>query len=330
MDRGGTPMMLSRAAQNLYWLARYMERAENTARLINATTQVLLDLPRDASFGWDVLVRVVGLDGVFKDSAAQADEASIMRFLIADERNPGSIVSSIRYARENCRTLREVVPRLAWERINALHLYVSRTAGKLASRAQRFSMLDALIERRQSVIGLLSDCMTHDVAYQFIALGRHIERADMTTRIVDISAAVLVPRQQVPEDPAIALLWMGVLKSLDSYQMYRRHVSVQVRGNEVVEYLVRDREFPRTVRFCLDEIESCVSAMPHHAAPMATIRVAQRRLERMRFEGLTPAHRHDYLDAIQADLALIHNQIAAEYFHLHEQPPARHQEQITG
>lgn len=206
--------MLSRVAENLYWLARYLERAESSARLISATTQVLLDLPRNASFGWDVLIRVAGLEQRFRQSVAGTDEASIMRFLIADEKNPGSILSSVRYARENSRTLREVLPRLAWERINALYLFVNGSSSKSVGRGERIHMLDELIERRQSIVGLLTDCMSHDVTHHFMVLGRHVERADMTTRIVDINAAVLVPRQQVPEDPSIALLWIGVLKSL--------------------------------------------------------------------------------------------------------------------
>jgi uncharacterized alpha-E superfamily protein len=314
--------MLSRVAENLYWMTRYLERAENTARLINATTQVLLDLPRGASFGWDVLLKVAGLDRQFLDYYTKADETSILRFLVSDERNPGSIVTCIRSARENCRTLREVLPRQAWERINSLYLFVNSRAPHAVERARRYGILEELIERRQAVIGLLTDCMSHDIAYQFIKLGRVIERADMTTRIVDIHAAVLVPRQQVPEDPNIGLLWMGVLKSLNAYQMYRRHVSVHVRTADVVDYLLKDPHFPRTVRYCLDEVETCLAVLPHNVQPLKLLRVAQRRLDSMRMESLVPSLRHEYLDAVQTDIAAIHENIAAEYFQLHEQSGA--------
>lgn len=314
--------MLSRVAENLYWMTRYLERAENTARLINATTQVLLDLPRGASFGWDVLLNVAGLDRAFQDLYAGHDEANIMRFLISDERNAGSIVSCIRIAREDSRALREVLPRLAWERINGLYLFVNSRAAHAGERTRRYAILEEIIERRQAVIGLLSDCMSHDVAYQFIKLGRYIERADMTTRIVDIHAAVLVPRQQVPEDPAIGLLWMGVLKSLNAYQSYRRHVSVHVGTADVVNYLLKDPHFPRTVRRCLDEVETCLAVLPHNARPLKALRVAQRRLDAMRVENLAATLRHEYLDAVQSDLAAIDGAIAAQYFQLHEQPAA--------
>jgi len=317
--------MLSRVAENLYWMTRYMERAENTARLINATSQVLLDLPHGASFGWDVLIKVVGLDELFREHYAAYDEASIMRFLINDEKNPSSILSCIHNARENSRTLREILPRTAWERINALYLFINGRASHAVDRSRRYNILEEIIERRQAVIGLLADCMSHDVAYQFIRIGRFIERADMTTRIVDINAAVLVPRQQVPEDPAMALLWMGVLKSLNAYQMYRRHASVHVRSGDVVNFLLKDPHFPRTVRYCLDELESCVSELPHNGPPLKLLRIAQRRIAGMRVDGLTPVQRHEYLDAAQADLARVHEAIASEYFNFHEQGQAQGQ-----
>jgi len=322
--------MLSRVAESLYWMTRYLERAENTARLINATTHVLLDLPRGASFGWDVLLKVAGLDLLFGEHYSEHDEASIMRFLISDERNPSSIVSCIRGARENSRTLREVLPRVAWERINGMYLMINSRSDQAIERSRRYRLLDELIERRQSVIGLLSDCMSHDVAFQFIKLGRYLERGDMSTRILDINAAVLMPRQQSTEDPEVALLWMAVLESLNAYQMYRRHVSVHVRGVEVVEFLLRDAHFPRTVRYCLEELEGSLSQLPNHAGPMKLLRVAERRLQGMRMEQLNPALRHEYLDALQSDLARVHDEIAATYFHLHRQQQKQSQGVVAG
>jgi uncharacterized alpha-E superfamily protein len=325
-------MMLSRVAENLYWLARYLERAENTARLINATTMVLLDLPRGASFGWEVLIKVAGLDTEFNEHYAKATEQNIMRFLISDERNPGAIVSCIRRARENSRTLREVMPALAWERINGLYLFINENAAKAVARRQRQAVLDELIERRQSVVGLLADCMAQDVASHFLTLGRNIERADMTSRILDISAAVLVPRQQVPEDPVIGQLWMGVLKSLNAYQTYRQHCSVHVSDSRVVDYLLKNPKFPRAVQCCLNEVEHCLKELPHNDAPLKVFRVAQRRLQGMKLDNLSAVLRHEYLEAVQQDLALIHGQLAREYFHLHlqVQPDPRRAAVVAG
>src|SRR5690606_26488378 len=130
-------------------MARYLERAENTARLINATQQLLLDLPEGASFGWEALTRIVGLGRLFQQSYARPDEASVVDFLVSSPRNPGSIQSCIRFARENCRTMRDLLPRDLWERVNTLYLASKRYSQPGLSRQERRRMLEELINGRQ-------------------------------------------------------------------------------------------------------------------------------------------------------------------------------------
>jgi uncharacterized alpha-E superfamily protein len=315
--------MLSRAAESLYWMARYLERAENTARLINATQQLLLDLPPGASFGWEALTRIVGLGRLFEQSYARPDEASVVDFLMASPRNPASIQSCIRYARENCRTMRDVLPRDLWQRVNSLYLASKRYSQPGIARQQRRQMLEELINDRQSVAGVLATCMSHDVAWQFIGLGEHIERADMTTRVLDIQAAILIPRQ-AGADPALGLLWVGVLNTLSALQMFRRHAAGAGAGDSgitaghVLDYLLHDPHFPRSVAFCLDAIETHLAELPHNMDPLRALRTARRRADRSSAQDLGPAQQHEFLDEIQADLARIHDVVAREYFHLHE------------
>ncbi len=315
--------MLSRVAENLYWLGRYLERAENTARFINSTTQVLLDLPRDASFGWDVLLKVAGLDQVYAEhhpNMTQADEDSIVSFLIEDPHNPSSILSGIHNARENARTVREVLPMELWERINSLYLYIRDNAARAqAGRGPRNEVLRGVIGRRESIIGLLTGSMSRDVAYQFIKLGRNIERADMTTRIIDVNSAVRLPRDPALAAVAIERMWMSTLNALSAYQMYRRHVSVHVRANEVVNYLLKNGHFPRTVLHCLGEIEGCLSVLPDHMVAMKKVRQAWRRVDAMQLDNLKPTVLHEYLDQVQTDLGDVHAALAGKYFHLHHQ-----------
>ncbi len=307
--------MLSRVAENLYWMARYMERAENTARFINSTTQVLLDLHRGASFGWDVLLKVAGLDDLYKEHYATPNEADIMRFLILDERNPSSILASISSARENTRTFREVLPMEIWERINGLYLYIRDNAARATQgRSQRWEVLNGVIERRQSVIGLLMGSMSQDLAYQFLQLGRNIERADMTTRIVDVNSAVRLPDDAASAEVARERLWMTTLNALSAFQMYRQHVGVHVVGPAVVRFLLADPHFPRTVRHCLGEIENCLCDLVDYEVPMHVARHAWKRLEAMRFDNLTPESLHHELDQMQQDLGELHNAISRQYF----------------
>ena len=310
--------MLSRVAENLYWMARYLERAENTARFINSTTQVLLDLPRGASFGWDVLLTAAGLDARYREHYVTPNETDIMRFLILDERNPGSILASIKGARENTRTFREVLPMEIWERVNGLYLYIRDNAARAThGRSQRYEILNGVIERRQSIIGLLVGSMSHDLAYLFLKLGRNLERADMTTRIVDVNSAVRLPEDAAAADTARERLWMNTLNALSAYQMYRQHVGVHVTGREVVNYLLRDPHYPRTVAFCLDEIESGLAVLPNFEGPLKVARHAWQRLEKMDLDDA--AALHNQLDQIQRDLGELHNAIARQYFTLHQQ-----------
>lgn len=311
--------MLSRVAENLYWMARYLERAEDTARLIHSTTQVLLDLPRGASFGWDVLLAVAGLDELYHQHYGQPNETDMMRFLLQDERNPSSILACIQAARENARTFREVLPMEIWERINALYLFIQREVASASEGiGPRLALLAGVIERRQSIIGLLMGSMSHDVAYQFIKLGHNIERADMTTRIVDVNSAVVLPRDDSLAQVVQERLWMNTLNALSAYQMYRRHVGVHVEAAAVVHFLLTDPHFPRTVIHCLGEIEGCLAVLPNYDAAMKAARAAWRRLAGMRFEGLAPVVLHEYLDQVQADLGHLHEAISRQYFQLHQ------------
>jgi uncharacterized alpha-E superfamily protein len=319
--------MLSRVAESLYWMARYLERAENTARFINSTTQVLLDLPRGASFGWDTLLKVAGLDALYNKHYVTANEADIMRFLILDERNPGSIFASIKSARENTRTFREVLPMEIWERINGLYLYTRENAAQAThGRVQRYEVLNGIIERRQSVIGLLVGSMSHDLAFHFLQLGRSLERADMTTRIIDVNSAVNLPTDGTAV-MARERLWMSTLNALSAFQMYRQHVGVHIEGPEVAKYLLTDPHFPRTVTHCLAEIENSLSVLTDYYAPLHAARVAWRRLEAMCFDDVSPAMLHEHLDQVQADLAALHDAISRKYFSLHHNVALQDQQQ---
>ncbi len=301
-------------------MTRYLERADNTARLINSTTQVLLDLPTGAKFGWDILIKTAGLDHLFFKHHAKTDENSVVRFLVQEEENPSAILSCIQYARENARTFRDVLPMEFWERINGLYLYVQRHAKSIGGgRSQRYEVLHQVIERRQSIVGLVMGSMSHDIAYQFIRLGRNLERADMTTRIVDANAAVLLPADEAIAALTQERLWMATLTALSAYQMYRRHVDVHVRGRDVVNFLLKDIHFPRTVGHCLGEIEACLSELPDHAVPMKCVRRTSRRIAEMRTEGLMPMALHTFLDQIQTDLNATHSALSHQYFYLYQQ-----------
>jgi len=311
--------MLSRVAERLYWMSRYLERADNTARLINSITQVLLDLPLGVKFGWDILIKILGLDDLFLQHHSKANENNIVHFLIQEEKNPGSVVSCIRLARENSRTLREILPTEFWERVNGLYLYIQRNAsGARHGRSQRYEILSQVVERRQSLVGLVTNSMSRDIAYQFIKLGQNLERADMMTRTVDVNSEVLLPEDPIIAVPTQERLWMATLTAISAYQMYRRQVGVHVYGKEAAHFLLNDPHFPRTTSYCLGEIEGCLAVLPDHEIPMKLTRSTYRRLELAPLGEKNSVTLHEYLDQIQEDLGAIHEAISRQYFYLYQ------------
>ena len=213
--------MLSRVADNLYWMARYLERTENIARLADVTARLRLDLPQSIEPVWQALVLISGgeADAI---RGKVFNERTAMRHILADTSNYGSMISSIGHAREIARTARDILPRAVWEQINDLYLYINERVLPLDGMTVRYEILATIILRAQTLTGMFEGIFNEGEALSFIALGRNIERADMTSRILDVRAASMMTPRNVEElRPFETLLWINVLRSLSAYQMYR-------------------------------------------------------------------------------------------------------------
>ena len=315
--------MLSRVAQNLYWMARYVERAEGTARLISVNTNLLLDLPRDTRFGWEPLIHITGSQETFTELFGRPDEVSVVSFLTGELRNPGSILSSLTYARENLRTTRDVIPREVWEEINQLFLFVRDNLANGVSPRGRDYFLKTIIRGAQTITGLIEGTLSHTPARTFILLGRYLERADMTTRIVDVRSANLLPRKPGELTPFENIQWMSVLKSLTGYQMYRQQVRLRVRGPDVLHFLLQDPLFPRTVAHCLQSVAAEVRGLPGGLAVLAAVERASLQAEQADVQQLADSavDLHNYVDDLQIGLGEIHSAINASYFVQSDEPP---------
>jgi len=308
--------MLSRVAENIYWMARYMERAEDTARLVNVTTHLALDLPKQVSFDWETLLDITGNSEIFRSHYGEADDRSLVRFLVGDTLNPGSVISSLGNARENARTIRDSIPREAWEQINNLYLKCKGNLQFGLSRRGRYDYLHWSILGVQTITGLLAGTMTHDVGYDFLRMGRNLERADMSTRIIDVRSVNLLAEKSVDLAPFENIQWMSVLKSLTGYQMYRRAMQVRVRRPDVLKFLFQDRRFPRSFYHSICEVESCLQDLPRNDAPLRQVAQLQRMVTDAKPGRLSQDDLHQFIDELQASLAGVHDQIAATYFEL--------------
>lgn len=310
--------MLSRVAERIYWLGRYMERSENIARLVNVNSNLLLDLPSGVRVGWGSLIDISGTGNYFERDTQLADEKTVVQFMLVDKNNPASLINSLSWARENARITREIMPMEAWELINDLYHYIRDRAERVASRRDRNMILLHVISSVQQFTGLLAGCMSHNNGYDLIRIGRNLERADMSTRIVDVGLVNLLPHlssgTSEASEPYDNILWMNVLRSLSGYQMYRQQVRDRVNANAVVKFLLQSEDFPRAVAHCLKQLEQCLWSLPNSEKVLACIVDLQQKLELANLDQLLQQGLHEYIDEIQLEIGNLHFRIAETWF----------------
>jgi uncharacterized alpha-E superfamily protein len=306
--------MLSRVANRIYWLGRYLERAENMARLVNVNANLLMDLPSRIEVGWRPLVEILGDESLFDDMFENYDERSIMRFLVGEPLNPSSIISSLISARENARTVRDIIPREAWEQINALYLYTKKHLPSAYGKRNRYDFFTSIILGNQQITGLLAGTMSHDTGYAFLRMGRNLERGDMTSRIIDVRSADLLP-DEGELTPFDNIQWMSVLKSLTAYQMYRREVRLQVRRPDVINFLFRNLQFPRSIYHCISTVAGCLAELPHSDAPLRHASHLQRMVSDVKPDQLDQQGLHRLIDEFQQGVADLDRLISEAYFY---------------
>jgi uncharacterized alpha-E superfamily protein len=306
--------MLARVVENVYWLSRYLERAENTARIIGVNTNLLLDLPGGIAPGWLPLVDISGNRAEFDLKGTKGEERDVVQFLLADKDNPGSICSSLTAARENARTLREILPTEAWELLNEFFAQFTKDLSSGINKRTRFDFLKRVVVALQTLAGMLDGTMNRNDAHTFGMLGRNVERADMTSRIVDVRSAQLLPAETPELRPFETVQWMSVLKSLSGYQMYRLRMRTRVKRTDVLQFLLRDDQFPRSCQYCLTQLETSLKPLPRSEGVLEQIDAAAKFIERAPLATLDQPGLHELIDNIQLHIHNVHNGIAESYF----------------
>ncbi len=321
--------MLSRVAENLYWLGRYMERAENSGRIINVNGNLLLDLPKGIAPGWQPLIEITGSGEIYRKNYNDFEERNVVRFLIGDSENPGSIISSLSMARENARTIRDVIPRESWELINELYLYARDNVQSGLSKRGRYEYLKRIMRASQTFVGLSNGAMSADAGHEFLCMGRILERADMTTRIIDVRSASLIPAETSGLLPFENIQWISVLKSLTAYQMYRQHVQARVRRADALRFLLLDDDFPRSVYRCVALVDESLEELPRSEAPRSAVGRMEKVIKKGNIAKMAESSSalHDFIDKLQVELGQIHNEIVRTYFHMEETAPSSSQSQ---
>ena len=306
--------MLSRSAERLYWLARYMERTENIARLVSVHMNLLMDLPKGVEMDWRQLILINTSEQEFYEKNNIANERNITRFLLVDTTYQGSLISSLSAARENIRTSRELLPDEAWEQVNEIYLFAKNNLETITNRRQRVLFLNEILKGCQRFTGLLSGYMSHNDPYRFIRLGKNIERADMTSRILDFASLLLSESRSDEARQYETILWMNILKALNALLMYRQQMHNRINGDDVLSFLLQDANLPRSVSCCLGEMHDSASHLPNNNGLPQKLTELEAYVKAMDTRQTTQTQLRSILDGLQNKLGELHTQIADNWF----------------
>jgi uncharacterized alpha-E superfamily protein len=311
-------MLLSRVAESVYWAGRYLERVESTARLVRVHSELVLDLPEIAGFGWSPLLLVTGSRELFDKHYNGAHlEEDVIRFLTVDPNSTTSILSSITSARYNFRVTRNVLPASAWEQVNQLFLWIVQSRTLSVDRRSRSAFMDRVIRDCYVLRGLLASTMSHDDAYSFWQMGSQLERADMTTRVIDVQAGVLMGDKATNAtklDTYADLTWTSVLRSLSAQQMFQRSARNGISAAEALKFLLSDPQFPRSIEHCLTQISRSLLELPRFDAAMVSCANLQKQLSESSLANSEAQSLHNCMDQLQIGIGDLHAAIADTYF----------------
>ncbi len=310
--------LLSRVADSVYWMGRYMERAENVARFLDVNQNLMLDLPFGYGDQWQPIVDTTGDRARFLELYSAATQENVVRFLAFDSRNPNSIWSCVLAARENARSVRETISSEMWEQINTLYLLVASESRKpvpevLPEFCRLVRMACHLFQ------GITHVTMSHNEAWHFIRLGTSLERADKATRILDVKYFILLPSVTDIGTPYDDVQWSAVLKSVSGFEMYRKRYG-RIAPDRIVEFLLLDGEFPRAVRYCIGVADTSLHAITGTPAGAFSCASEQRlgllrsELNFAQVETILRSGLHEFFDALQVKMNTIDECISGDFF----------------
>ncbi|MGB3767199.1 MAG: alpha-E domain-containing protein [Phormidesmis sp.] len=313
--------MLSRVADAIYWLNRYIERAENVARFVEVNLNLLMDSPVGMAEQWNPLIEVTGDRVLFqKLYGGEATAENVLNFLTFDTRSPNSILSCVRAARENARSVRETISSEMWEQVNAFYLQVE-DASEIKTRKDFHGFYSDVKVASHHFAGVTNATQSRNESWHFGQLGQLLERADKTTRILDVKYFVLLPSVDAVGSPIDDLQWIALLKSASAYEMYRK-VEHTISPAGVANFLILNPYFPRSIKFCLNRAEYSLNHIANteqHDNRLASKRSLGRlraELEYLTLDEIFQQGLHEFLDDMQSKFNEVGNHISKDFMAL--------------
>lgn len=311
--------MLGRIANTIYWMNRYLERAENYARFMDVNFNLSLELPPNEEQQWKPLVMITGDWDLYEALHKKAEKSKVINFLAFDEENPNSIYNCIFNARENARAIRPEITKEVWEQINALYFLVKEGLEKKRLKDEDLrSFFKEIKNGCQLVYGMYDATISRNDGWNFGKLGQALERADKTSRVLDAKYHLLLDSPISVGSSLDLIQWAALLKSVSAYDMYRKKYG-KLTPSGIAEFLILDTEFPRSILACLIIAEKSLitlsgSSFGFSNEAQKQLGALKSQLEYVDINDIINQGMHEYLDDIQGKLNVISSAIYNSFF----------------
>ncbi len=322
--------MLSRVAESCYWLSRYIERAETNARLLNVNMELMLDLedPNSGSVRrhWEPILATLEDQELFNKLYESIDADSVMEFVTFEKKNPNSVMSCISTARENARTVREQISSEMWEQINKIYLYLRSPQARADYRHTPHDFYSSVISGSHLFQGITDATMSHDEGWDFIQVGKFLERADSTSRVLDVKYHILLPSGERVGGNVDITQWMAVLRSCSALEAYLKIHVGDVSAWKTADFLILHPTFPRSIRYSVANLDHAIHRISgggifgfrneaERLSGMLRASIDYSTIEMVFEKGL-----HEYLDRTQLRLTEIAEALSKTYCEWMEEP----------
>lgn len=317
--------MLCRVADSLFWMSRYIERAENNARILDVNLQLRRDFdPAIESeipgAEWTPIISSLEDQERFHKLHAHATADSVTDFLTFERKNPSSIYSCMARARENARSVREQISSEMWEQLNQAYLFIGSDEARAMCQSSTYQFFRRMQEASHLFLGITDATMTHGEGWDFIQMGKFIERADRTSRILDVKYHLLLPSGERVGGNVDTIQWMAVLRSCSALEAYLKLYVGEVAPWKVAEFLVLNDVFPRSVCFCAQRLDNAVhriTGCPENRYTNEAERLSGRLRSELNYTSIGDIFQrglHQYLDRTQLRFIEITSALHGEYY----------------
>ncbi len=310
-------MLLGRTASGLYWLFRYIERAENVARIVDTGAHVALTGDADKSDVWPSVLRSAGVDKTYPGDVDQASEAEVADYLLRDRHNPSSVLSCIDNARLNGRMVRTALTREVWEGLNETWMTLKNTLARPINLDDLVDRLDETKRQAAQIRGAFHGTMLRDDRFAFCRLGTYSERLDNTARIMDVKYFVLLPSSSWVGSSLDNHQWRSLLRSVSAHRSFSSVYGSEYNAQRIAEFLILNRIMPRSLIFCAEELDRTLGYLAEHYSRSHTCDEAAHalftRLRTLDMEEIFEIGLHDFLQEMIQQNNALSAQIAFDY-----------------